>query len=70
MRRWVTEIRAISPETGELTLYQGYVEDISPKLAQEYCNMHGLGYMKVTDRYIVQEVDKETGDVLCFESDN
>lgn len=45
---YVTEIRAINPENGEMALWAGpNVEANSFEEATEYCNNNGLGYCKV-----------------------
>ncbi len=50
---FVTEIRAISPIDGELKTYGGpNVPGINEQTAQEYCEMNGLGYCKVTGQLI------------------
>lgn len=47
-RIFATEIRAISPVTGELTLYAGpHIEAISFAMARYYCENNGLGYCTV-----------------------
>ncbi len=53
MRKFVTEIRAIDPITNELKTYSGPdIEAISFKLADEYCQLNGLGYCKVVGELI------------------
>lgn len=48
MKTFVTEIRAMDPISNELRTYCGpEIEAISFKLAEEYCQLNGLGYCKV-----------------------
>jgi hypothetical protein len=48
MNLYTTLIQAISPITGELTLYAGpNIPGISFNDAREFCERNGLGYCKV-----------------------
>lgn len=54
MRLWLTEIKAICPETGMLQVYSGPpVPGINKEDAQAYCNLNGLGYCKVIGELIM-----------------
>lgn len=51
MTLWVTHIQAIDPKSGELLTWQGpNVPGYTAALAQEWCELHGLGYCKVVAR--------------------
>lgn len=55
-----TEIRALSPFTGELTLFGGpNVPGISFADAQNYCETNGLGYCKVIGKLVAEIPCKE-----------
>lgn len=59
---WATKVTAVDPVTGLLTEYNGpNVREISPKLAHEWCQNNGYGYLKVLDEEVVAE-----GDYDCF----
>ena len=48
---WLTEIRAVDPQTGELTDWCGpRIEAESYEEAENFCNSNGLGYCKVVGR--------------------
>lgn len=48
MKKWLTEIKAICPERGELITWSGpVIEAGTLEEAQHYCNNNGLGYCKV-----------------------
>lgn len=52
MKKWITEIRAISPATEELGTFSGpSIEAASKQEAIEYCENNGLGYCRVTDSW-------------------
>lgn len=71
MRKWCTEIKAVDPKTGNLLAWSGpYIEAPSQQLAQEYCDSHGLGYLRVTEFWAVEEIDEETGEKTTFEHYN
>lgn len=56
---FTTELRAIDPEDNELKTWQGpHIKAISFKMAELYCHLHGLGYLKVTGR-LVSEIDED-----------
>jgi hypothetical protein len=60
MTLYVTEIKAISPNTGELTTFLGpNVPGISEQDAQDYCENNGLGYCKVIGELIAEIPCKE-----------
>ena len=45
---WLTEIRAIDPQTGELVDWCGpQIDADSFEEAENYCNSNGLGYCKI-----------------------
>ncbi|MFA5243666.1 MAG: hypothetical protein WC380_00060 [Pedobacter sp.] len=59
MSIYTTIIQAISPTTGELTLYAGQnVPGISFADAQNFCERNGLGYCKV-DGLLEAEIDED-----------
>lgn len=48
MKTFLTEIRAIDPLDGELKTFGGPdIISLSPKLAENYLQLNGLGYCKV-----------------------
>ena len=48
---WLTEIRAVDPQTGELTDWCGpRIEADSYEEALNYCNSNCLGYCKIVGR--------------------
>ena len=54
MKLFVTEIKAISPITGELTTYGGpNVPGINEATAQEYCENNGFGYCLVIGELVI-----------------
>ncbi len=54
MRKWVTEIQAIDPHTGQLKTWMGdYVEAPTWELAQQWCDQN-KGYLKVTGELIAE----------------
>ena len=60
MDLYTTEIEAIDPVTNEIALWQGpYVPGITFDDAQDFCQRNGLGYCKVTGKFI-GEIDLET----------
>lgn len=51
MNVYVTEIKAIDPETGELFIWCGpHIEAKSIEEARKYCDNNGLGYCKITGK--------------------
>lgn len=61
--KFVTEIDAINPATGEMCKWQGpHIEAISESHARIICNNTGLGYCKVVGR-LVAEIDCVDGSV-------
>lgn len=63
MDLYTTEIEAIDPVTNEIALWQGpHVPGINFSDAQDYCQRNGLGYCKVTGKF-VGEVDFGSSEV-------
>lgn len=55
MKKWVTEVTAVSPTTGELTTYFGdIIEAPNMRLAQEWCELNERGYLKVIGELICE----------------
>lgn len=55
MKKYVTEISAISPITGELTTYVGpEIPGISFEDAENYREKNGLGYCKIIGELIAE----------------
>lgn len=55
MNLYATEIEAIDPVTGELTIYAGpLVPGISHKDAERYCQNNSIGYCKVIGRHLAE----------------
>jgi hypothetical protein len=53
MKQWVTEIKAISPNHGEIAVYGGpNVPGLTLTHAQQYCEENGLGYCRVIGELI------------------
>lgn len=68
MKKYLTEIRAVSSKDGELHTYAGpEVPGISFKDAEDYCQRNGLGYCKVIGEYIA-DVCAVTGKIIDYES--
>ena len=54
MKVFCTYVYAICPVTGELTKFCGQnIEAISPKLAHEYCQNNGLGYLHIGEELVM-----------------
>lgn len=71
MRNWYTEIIAMDALTGKILTWAGpYIEAPSQELAQQYCETHGLGYVHVTEYWVVEEIEQETGRITRFEHYN
>jgi hypothetical protein len=67
VRRWVTFLKALDPETLELKTWAGpTVPGISLDDAQAWCELNGFGYLKVTGE-LVAEID-EQGREIDYES--
>lgn len=61
MKYYTTKIRAIDPETGEMATWGGpNIEALSPGLARQYCDTHGLGYCEI-DGELVSEIPCKPG---------
>lgn len=61
--KFVTEIDAINPATGEMCKWQGpHIEAISESHARIICDTTGLGYCKVVGR-LVAEIDCGDGTI-------
>lgn len=55
IKQWVTELKAISPIDGELKRFCGpHVPGFTKKLAEEYCQNNGLGYLFVIGELIAE----------------
>jgi len=68
MRKWYTQVIAKDPKTQEIKIWAGpYIEAPTQKLAQEYCEANGLGYVQVTPTWVVEEIDEETDNIEVFE---
>lgn len=66
LKHWTTIIQAIDPIDGQLKSYQGpNVSAPTWKLANDYCQTHGLGYCKV-DGQLTSEIPCKPGN---FEPD-
>jgi len=62
MFKWCTTIRAINPNTGELSTFEGpEIEAPTSKLAHEYCQNNGLGYCQVTGDMPIMSVPCKPG---------
>jgi hypothetical protein len=60
MKKWLTELRAIDPGTGELKTWCGPdIEAPTATLAREYCDNNGLGYLTVIGELLVEIPCKE-----------
>lgn len=54
MRKWVTQIQAIHPHTGELSTWLGeHVEAPTMQLAQSWCDQN-KGYLKVVGELVCE----------------
>lgn len=61
MKHWTTKIRAVDPLTGKIKTYNGPVVPAPCKeLAEQYCQINGLGYCQVEDE-LVAEIPAENG---------
>lgn len=57
---WTTEIKAINPETNNLTKFRGpLIVAPSSELAERYCKENGLGYCIVTGKFAYYSEDEE-----------
>lgn len=55
MKKWTTTIKALDPMTNILKSWGGpHICAPSWKIAQEYCNINGLGYCKVDGELIAE----------------
>lgn len=55
MKKWLTEIRAIDPLTGDIKKWGGpEVPGLSHHDAQQYCFNNGLGYCMVVGELIAE----------------
>jgi len=62
MKLFTTELKSIDPKDGVLKTWMGqYVEGISIQDAQNYCEQHGLGYLKVLGELISEIPTKKDG---------
>jgi len=62
MKKFVTELRAIDPKDGVLKTWCGqHIQVISIKDAQNYCEQHGIGYLKVIGELISEIPTKKDG---------
>lgn len=51
---WLTEIKAINPDTGELCKWSGpRIEADTMNEANDYCNRNGLGYCHVVGKFVM-----------------
>ena len=67
-KTWLTEINAICPQTGVLRRYAGQdIKAITKKLAEEYCQLYGLGYLKIVGE-LVAEVDTNLKNYIDYEN--
>lgn len=52
--KFVTEINAIHPDTGELCRWMGpYIEAPGPDEARQFCDQNGLGYCRVMGELVL-----------------
>jgi hypothetical protein len=62
MKLYTTELKAIDPHDGQLKTWMGeYIEAISFQDAQNYCEQHGLGYLKVIGELVKEIPTKKDG---------
>lgn len=55
MKTYLTEIKAIDPLDGELKTFGGpNIISLTPKLAEEYLQLNGLGYCKIIGELIME----------------
>ena len=55
MKYYTTELEAINPLTGELTHFCGpHIPAISWSAAENFCQEHGFGYLRVTGQLIAE----------------
>ena len=55
MKTYLTEIKAIDPIDGELKTFGGpNIISLTPKLAEEYLQLNGLGYCKIIGELIME----------------
>ncbi|GAA0561683.1 hypothetical protein LX66_3570 [Chitinophaga japonensis] len=60
MKKWTTYIYAVSPLTGLLTKYCGpKITAPTRELAQEWCELNGMGYCTVVQDEVAYEVSHE-----------
>lgn len=65
MYKWLTEIYAKCPIDGTIKKFCGqHIEAPTRKLAHQYCQQNGLGYLFVTDKYLVAENNIEFESIM------
>lgn len=66
-KTYLTEIKAICPKTGVLKTYSGQnIKAITQKFAEEYCELNGLGYLKVIGE-LVAEINYDLTNYIDYE---
>lgn len=59
MKTFLTQLRAINNQTGELATYMGMrIPAESHEDAQRYCDENGMGYLRVIGEFI-EEIDSD-----------
>lgn len=60
MKQWVTSIKAIDPQDGQMKLWSGpHVPGIDRSDAERYCQENGLGYCSIDGELIAEIPCKE-----------
>ncbi|ARK09025.1 hypothetical protein A6C57_01130 [Fibrella sp. ES10-3-2-2] len=55
MKQWLTQIKAVDPQTGDLVEWLGpYVPGETSKLAAHYCNENGMGYCQIVGQVVAE----------------
>jgi len=70
MKKWVTEILAIDPVSGQLKTYGGpHIDASTWEEATRFCQTNGLGYCRVVGQ-LIAEVDEKTGVKIDYDNLN
>jgi hypothetical protein len=55
MIRWRTTLKAIDPYDSEMKTWEGpFIEAPTKKLAREYCDNNGLGYLTIEGQLVAE----------------